>query len=370
MVGRVVYISPLQAESMLNQANLFKKLLQECGYDAVFKSTITVEDLNKDDTAGAIWFQLATINFIGDAIVPYILGKKPKVLYVTIEGVPTRGNVAHSNIKRCEFVAVSNFVKECLQSVGLKVRNVVHHAIDWKLCGEIHKKNIIQRRQIQQYAKDRVKFIVVARDDPRKNLKGLAEAMKILNKKGYEKDYVVFLITEDSAKQKFEGINNAVFIKSFGGSAHEFILGYMACCDYLIHPAFSGGFELPILEANAVGIPAIHQDAPPMNEFTSPDFNFMFNYIDKQAVKCNMYQYWIFHIFTPDMLAEMIAYAIDVYKNHKDEYQEYCTKAREWTKNWDYHVKYVELMRELKLAIPKDLIDYVKHGLDWIIEIK
>ena len=132
-------------------------------------------------------------------------------------------------------------------------------------------------------------------------------------------------------------------------------------------------YNLEVEEDNSYvveGIAVHNCDYAPLNEFSSPDFNFMFNYIDKQAVKCNMYQYWIFHIFTPDMLAEMIAYAIDVYKNHKDEYQEYCTKAREWTKNWDYHVKYVELMRELRLAIPKDLIDYVKHGLDWIIEIK
>ena len=242
MQGNIVYISPLQADSMLNQANLFKRLLEECGYEAIYKSTISVEDLNRDDVAGAIWFQLATINFIGDAIVPYILGKKPKVLYVTIEGVPTKGNVAHSNIKRCEFVAVSNFVKECLQSVGLRVRKVVHHAIDWKLCGEIHKRNLLQKRQTEQLAKDRVKFIVVARDDPRKNLKGLADAMRILNQKGYEKDYVVFLITNDSAKEKFQGINNAVFLKGFGGSPHEMVLGYMACCDYLIQPSFCEGF--------------------------------------------------------------------------------------------------------------------------------
>ena len=370
MKGNIVYISPLQADSMLNQANLFKKLIEECGYQGIFKSTISVEDLNSDDVAGGIWFQLASINFIGDAVVPYLLGKKPKALYVTCEGVLTRGNITHSNVTRCEFIAVSNFVRECLIQSGLKVKKVVHHAIDWKLCGEIHKRNLIQRRKIEQYAKDRVKFIVVARNDPRKNLKGLADAMRILNNKGYEKDYVVFLITDDSAKQIFEGVNNAVFIKGFGGSAHEFVLGYMACCDYLIHPAFCGGFELPILEANAVGIPAIHQDAPPMNEFTSPDFNFVFNYIDKQPVKANQYQYWIFHTFTPDMLAEVIAYAIDIYKNSPDEYKEYCTKAREWTKDWDYHVKYVELMKELKLAIPKELYDFVKSKGDWIVELK
>jgi len=354
---------------MLNQANLFKRLLEECGYEAIYKSTISVEDLNRDDVAGAIWFQLATINFIGDAIVPYILGKKPKVLYVTIEGVPTKGNVAHSNMRRCEFVAVSNFVKECLQSVGLRVRKVVHHAIDWKLCGEIHKRNLLQKRQTEQLAKDRVKFIVVARDDPRKNLKGLADAMRILNQKGYEKDYVVFLITDESAREKFQGINNAVFLKGFGGSPHEMVLGYMACCDYLIHPAYSEGFGLPVLEAGAVGIPALHADYAPLNEFSSPDFNFLFSYIDKQPVKANQYQYWIFHVFTPDMLAEIMDYAIDVFKNHRDEYEEYCTKAREWTRKWDYHVKYVELMKELKLPIPQWLVEQSKIEDYEIVEL-
>lgn len=370
MRGNTVYISTLQAESMINQANLFKKLLEECGYIGIFKSTISVEDLNDDNVAGGIWFQLATINFIGDAIVPHLLSRKPTVLYVTVEGILTRGNILHTNLSRCNFIAVSNFVKDCLLQSGLKVSKVVHHAVDWELCGKIKNRSIVQRRQIEKLAGDRVRFIVVARDDPRKNLGGLADAMRLLNRKGYEKEYVVFIISNDSAKGKFKDIENAVFIKGFGGSAHEMVLGYMSHCHYLIHPAFCEGFGLPILEANAVGIPAIHVDAPPMNEFSSPDFNFVWNYIDKQAVKANDYQYWIFHIFTPDMLAEVIAYAIDVFKNSKDEYNEYCAKAREWTKDWDYHVKYVELMRELKLPIPIGLYEYLEIQKDEIIEIK
>jgi len=370
MVGDIVYISSLQADSMINQANLFKKLVEELGYRGIFKQTISVEDLQNDDVVGGIWFQLASINFIGEAIVPYLLSKKPTVLYVTVEGVLTRGNVVHSNVTKCEFIAVSNFVRECLENSGLKVKRVVHHAIDWKLCGEIGNRNRLQKRQIEQYAKDKVKFLVVARDDPRKNLKALADAMKILNERGYENDYVVFMITDDSAKEKFSKINNVVFIKSFGGSAHEMVLGYMEAVDYLIHPAVCEGFGLPILEANAVGKPVIHLDAPPMNEFTSPDFNFMFNYIDKQPVKANLYQYWIFHLYTPDMLAEMIAYAIDIYKNNKDEYQEYCVKAREWTKDWDYHVKYIDLAKELNLAIPIDYAKRVQGDNDLIFEIK
>ena len=347
-----ILISPLQADSMINQANLFKKLLEESGFDVEMKSTITFRDLEDNNVKGAIWFQLATPPFVSDAVVTYLMSNnKPCVLYVTIEGVPKRGAVAHSNITRCQFVAVSNFVKDCLRSVGIKVKRVVHHAIDWKLCGEIEKYNRIQQKIIESKAKDKVRFIVVARDDPRKNLKGLADALKILDKKGLSKEFILFLITDETAKEKFEGLNNVVFLKPFGGSDHKTILGYIKACHYLIQPSFCEGFGLPVLEANAVGIPAIHCDMPPLNEFTSPDFNFMFNYIDKQLVK-SVTQYWIFHVFPPDFLAEMIEFAIDVFKNNKDEYNEYCTKAREWTKEWDYRVKYVDLMDELKLPLP------------------
>ena len=369
MVGKTVLISSLNADSMINQAMLFKKLVEKSEYEAVFKSMISLKDLESDDVIAGAWFQLATINFIGDAIVPYILSDKPKFLYVTCEGYLTKGNVINSNITKCEFIAVSNYVRECLVNSGLKVKKVVHHAVDWRLCGEIRNKNQYQKRQIDNYAKDKIKFIVVARHDPRKNLKNFAEALKILNDKGYQNDYIVFLITDESAKELFEGINNVVFIKPFGGSSHELILGYIASCDYLIHPAVCEGFGLPVLEANAVGIPAIHCDFPPLNEFSSSEFNFTFSYIDKQIVKANAYQNWIFHLFTPDMLAEVIAYAIDVYKNSKDEYNEYCIKAREWTKNWDYHIKYAELMKELKLKIPAEVLELINLHDDEIIEI-
>jgi len=346
-----VLINPLQADSMINQANLFKRLLEESGYEVEMKSTISLVDLEDDSVKGAIWFQLASIPFINEAVVTYLLSNKPCVLYVTIEGVPKRGTVAHSNIPRCQFVAVSHFVKDCLKSIGIKVRRVIHHAIDWELCGKIDKYTRIEQKIVENKAKDKVRFIVVARDDPRKNLKGLADALSILEKKGLSREFVVFLITNDTAIEKMNGLNNVVFLKPFGGSDHKTILGYMKACHYLIQPSFCEGFGLPVLEANALGIPAIHCDMPPLNEFTTPDFNFMFNYIDRKLVKTES-QYWIFHVFPPEFLAEMIEYAIDVFKNNKDEYNEYCVKAREWTKNWDFHIKYVDLMEELRLPLP------------------
>jgi len=363
---KIVYISCLQADSMINQAQLFKKLLEQKGYRAIFKSAIATHELHQDDVIGAIYFQLATINFLSNAIITQLLSKKPVVIYVTLEGIPTKGNVLHTNMNRCEFVAVSNFVRECLENAGLRVRRVVHHAIDWELCGKMIQQNQWQRRELENIAKDKVKFLVVARDDPRKNLKGLAEAMEILNNKGYKDKYVVFLITDDSAKTKFNNITNAVILRKFGGAPYELILGYMSASDYLIHPSFCEGFGLPILEANACGVPVIHVDAPPMNEFSSADFNFLFNYIEKQPVKANLYQYWIFHLFTPRMLAEMIAYAIDVYENCKDEYEEYRIKAREHTKDWDYKVKYLELLRELRITP----LGFEMIGYDEIKEVK
>jgi len=351
---------------MINQAQLFKKLLEQKGYRAIFRSALATHQLHQDDVIGAIYFQLATINFIDNAIVTQLLSKKPVVIYVTIEGIPTKANFLHTNAHRCEFVTVSNFVRECLENVGLRVSRVVHHAIDWEQCGKIINKNQWQKSELERIANDKVKFIVVARDDPRKNLKGLADAMEILNNKGYKDRYVVFLITDDSAKAKFSNIPNAVILRNFGGAPYELILGYISASNYLIQPSYCEGFGLPILEANACGVPAIHTDAPPMNEFSSEEFNFLFNYIEKQPVKANPYQYWIFHLFTPRMLAEMMAYAIDIYENKKDEYEEYRIKAREHTREWDYKKKYIELLRELRVT-PEG---FEMIGHDEIMEIK
>ena len=334
-----ILISPLYATSVLNQAWLIRRLIESKGYDCEFKSTISVFDIKNENNVGFLWFTLATIQFIGDAIFPYLYCDKPKAVYVTVEGIPTKANVLCSNLDKLQLVANSKFTKESLERVGLNVVDVVHHAINWNLCDKIS----LNPKGLGNKFTDKCKLIYVGRNDPRKALDRLSKAIDILNEKGV-KDWVLFLHTEASAKDMFDK-PNCVLLPNFGGFSYEDTLHLIASCDYLVFPTMCEGFGLPLLEANALGKPAIHCWFPPLSEFSSKDFNFVFDYIEEAWAKCGATQYWIFHQYAPEQLAEMIMYAIDVYHNSKEEYQEYCFKAKKHAKNWDYKKIYKKLLK-------------------------
>jgi len=342
-----VLMSVLYATSTINQANLIKRLIEEKGFEAEYKSTITLEDMRDPDVYGVLWFQLATVPFLGDAVVPYLLGSKPRAIYVTIEGIPAKSAVLHSNIPRCQFVANSYFTADCLKRAGLRVIDVVHHAIDTD--------SVLMAQQfVEQYRKqwdekygDRVKFLYVGRNDPRKALKKLSVAVDILNQEGV-KDWVLLLHTEDSARELFKK-ENCDFVGSFGSLRYEQVLAMMGAVDYVIFPSVSEGFGLPVLEANAMGKPVLHCWMPPLSEFTSEDFNFVWEPVEKKLVNQGNAQYWVFHDYPEFILAEVMKDAIKIFKESKEEYEEYCMKAKEHAMKWDYRKIYPRLLKHIDI---------------------
>jgi len=83
------------------------------------------------------------------------------------------------------------------------------------------------------------------------------------------------------------------------------------------------------------------------------DFNFVFDYVEERLVNQGHVQYWVFHEYPPEFLADMIDYAIDVYLNKKDEYNEYCIKAREHALKWDYRLIYPKLLKHIGIHVRK-----------------
>jgi len=342
----IVLISPLLATSILNQAELIKKLLQQKGFDVLYKTTISTYDIRNDNVYATLWISLCTIQHIGDAVWPFIYSRKPKAVYVTIEGIPTKANVLYSNLPKLAFIANSNFTAMCLKDVGLTVIDVVHHAIDKDQCEAAMKAAEPLRKKFENQFKDKCKLLYVGRDDPRKALNYLAEAMRILIEKG-RRDFVLILHAPKSVREKLQFLEDygcLYYHGDFGSLPMIGVLRLMHACDYLVFPSRSEGFGLPVLEANAVARPAIHCWFPPLSEFSSKDFNFVFDYIEERFVKCSGGQYWIFHEYLPEMLADMIAWAIDIWKNSKQEYEEYCVKAKEHAWRWDYRIIYPRLL--------------------------
>jgi len=344
-----VLVSPLLAVSTLNQANLIKKLILSLGYDCEFKSTITIHDINRKDTYAVLWFQLALVEFLNDAVFPYIYCNKPKAIYVTIEGIPKKPNVIASNLPRLEYIANSEFTANCLKMVGMKVIDVVHHGVDMDLANKAVQSCSLLRQKLMNQFKDRCKILYVGRNDPRKGLPKLAKAVGILNDTRPD-DFVLILVTEESAKNLFPK-KNVVFYAPFGSLDYFKVLQLMASVDYLVFPTLCEGFGLPVLEANSVGTPAIHTWCPPLTEFSSKEFNFVYDYVEEKTVSAGASQWWLFHDYPPEFLAEMMDYAIDVFKNDKKQYAEYCMKAMEHAEKWDYRKVYRRLLKHINIEV-------------------
>jgi len=352
--------SPLIAVSTLNQANLIRQLCEENEIECEIKNSITVPD-TWTDTDAFLWLTLAAPQFLSDAVAPALCSPKPHAAYVTVEGLPTRAMFVSTNIPRLRFVAVSEFVRKCLENAGLSVERVVHHAVDIEQCkNAISLRNTTRRYLSHKYGVDLDEYCVFlfnGRHDPRKNVQGLLQAFKYLEAKG-RKDILLFMITDESVKElmNMEGVRGRCFIEaSVGSLPYHRVLELMAAADYIVFPSFAEGFGLPLLEGNAVGRPVLHTWMPPLSEFSSQDFNFTWNYLEEVEVKNAAVQTWLFHVYTMDMLAEMMDYAADIYFNHREEYDDYCEKAFEHAHKWDYRRIYPELLRLLGFNVKEEI---------------
>ena len=114
------------------------------------------------------------------------------------------------------------------------------------------------------------------------------------------------------------------------------------------------GFGLPVLEAMSVGTPTLHTWCPPFTEFSSDEFNFVWEYDTIQLVDTKMSQYFVMHEYDPLYLADSIKDAIDCYVNDHETYEEYRIKALEHAVKWDYRLLYTELLSLEKFKIDKN----------------
>jgi len=347
-----VLISPLIAHSIINQTDLIKKLLDERGYDAEYRTHISGHDVRDPSNVAFLWAKLGLIEFLGGVSFPWILAResydKGAVIYVTVEGVPTRANVLYSPLANLEFVANSKFTRDCLTQAGLRVVDVVHHGVDVNEAKKAHKRSRQLAEKLERQYPGRCRFAWVGRDDPRKGLDKLSQAVSVLNE-AHQDEFVVILHTQASARRHFKQ-PNVVVIPEFGNRPHLEVMSFLAACHFLVFPSMSEGFGLPLLEANAVGRPAIHCMFPPLSEFSSADFNWVWDYSEKRLAKPGASQYWIFHEYPPEVLADAMLDAMGTWRKDREQYDEYCAKAREHANRWDYRRVYEKLLRCLKIA--------------------
>jgi len=327
---------------------MIKRLLIEKGFDVEFKNTITPRDIDNKENIAFLWFTLATVRFIGDAVWPFIYCKKPKAVYVTIEGVPSKANTLVGNYRRLSYITVSHFAEKCMKLAGLNVIDTVHHAVDYAKCRSLRPDALTLRKKWAEEFGDRVKFLYLGRNDPRKGLDLLGKAVGILNDECPD-DFVMLLASEGDVAGLTDQ-KNVVKIAQIGSMMYDDVLRIIGAADFFVFPSMCEGFGVPLLEANAMGIPAVHAWFPPLEEFSSKEFNFVFGIQGEQFVNQGNVQFWVFHRYRPELLAEMMIHAMKIFRKSKSEYTEYCQKALEHTKAWDYRKIYPKLLRHLSIG--------------------
>lgn len=346
-ISNRVLASILISSSTINQAEIIKKYILSKGYQVLFKGGISSNDGKKECNVAFLWFQLATARYLGGAVAPYFMINKPKAVYVTVEGIPHKSTVLCSNIPRMELIANSHHTAKCLRQADLKVVDVVHHAMDTDACIEIKKRSKVIRQKWEDEYGDRTKIIFVGRNDPRKGIEHLTRALDMVHEDIMNQAVFLFL-----CENKIDGIwkhQNVIELGKFGSLMYDQVLELIGASDYLLFPSMAEGFGLPVLEASAMGIPSIHCWMPPLDEFSSKEFNFVFGYSHQEMINNANVQYWLFHNYRPELLSEMIQEAISVHHNSKSQYDEYCDKALEHSKGWDYKKIYPKLVDRLQL---------------------
>lgn len=278
---------------------------------------------------------------------------------------PTEGKLNTRYIqpwmREVEFIAVSYYVRDKLVEAGLKVIDVVHHGVDFKVIDQARKMKTASSDYFKKYGLDPSKHLIVttvANSHPRK---GLAWYDKVVEEVGRKDGSIKFLvITEDKGLTFFKRRPNLVVATDFGKLPRLTILSIIANSHILAIPSLSEGFGLPVLEAMALGTPVIHAELPPLMEFSTgiavPVKEV--RYFDRSEVGPTGIIYEQ-HLWDPKEFAEILLQLVDIYRNHADAIVDWRYKSWFRAKKFSIYKTYPKLLKYYFSGVPDELDDCV-----------
>ena len=196
------------------------------------------------------------------------------VFYVTCEGLPILSNIDVEAVNRdnVKVVAVSNFVKKMLEAVGIKVHDVIYHAIDMddhlvheEFRDDVKKKFNLEKRKV---------LLNISDNNARKGLDNLLVAYKTLN---YLIPETFLILHTFPGKPGYGGINILKYseileLKNYwctmlmGCLTRPKVNALYDLSRFYVCSSYSEGFGLPMIESFRFNKPVIAVDAPPFNE--------------------------------------------------------------------------------------------------------
>jgi glycosyltransferase involved in cell wall biosynthesis len=277
-----------------------------------------------DPIYAPIWFLLAR---------DYNVHGLPSVVYTTVEGEPKQWLVKDWIKRDCKFIANSNFTQKMLRRIDIDVAKVIYHGVNFELVNQVKHQAETKKQAIKQQLGVKTLFGTIASGHPRKGLAHLTQTLQAITSK--IKDVGFYILTTPHSIDQFKEIKNVYASPKFGKLTREEVVTLIGSFDFLIHPALCEGFCLPVLEAQALGVPCIYPAYEPITEIAHPTANFPVKTTSEDFQDLGDGILYLCHFYKPEDMAEQIEKAYETYTCKPDEYQKLSKQVTEHAKNFD-----------------------------------
>jgi glycosyltransferase involved in cell wall biosynthesis len=303
-------------------AKLYTRQVQ--WYDAVEEFDAGIVFIPFDPIYALAWFLLQR---------DYTIRGIPSITYVTVEGTPKKQMIPQWVKRDCTFVACSNFVKEMLETVDVRVKDVVPHGVDIATVENLKERAVALNKQIKQKMGVKTVFGTVVSNHPRKGLQTLYNVAKKVIAKNSEIGF--YIVTTEKGAQMFKGMQNTIADPSFGEMDRNEALATIGSFDYYVQPSYCEGFGLPVLEAQAFGRPCILPQYPPLTEISHPTANLWVPVEEASPTNLGDGILYYCHFYSEDKMAEQILEAHQIHTSSKQEYSRMSRQLVSHAKNYD-----------------------------------
>jgi len=330
---RVKIVTKMDWPSFMNVAVQMKKALSNYCNCTIYDRT-NVKPGDNILFIGTVFQQ--TLNFLSK-----FLGQSHIVFYGTTEGHSFVDEAGLRIAKQIKIIAVSNFVKQMLEEIGIPVAGVVHYGLDMdnrRIDTQFYK-------VLKEKLKNKKIIFTVSVNHSRKGLDNLLYGYHLVEQE--IKNTYLILHSESVGYYNISKIAGKLKLKRlwltnlFGKLSLSKLNALYKLCSVYVQPSYSEGFGLPMLEAFRFDKPVIAVDAPPFNEIIKQREDGIlvpvskiawFNFANRVLFKMHKYR------------AEDLAHAIlELLSNQQNaiKMQENIQKEKH---NWSVHKLYPELL--------------------------
>jgi len=168
--------------------------------------------------------------------------------------------------KQIKIVAVSGFVKQMLEEIGVPVVGIVRHGLDMAN----HRVDTQFYNFLKKKFKRKKMIFTNSANHSRKGLDNLLLGYHLVEKE--IKDAYLILHSEPLGYYNTSKIAKDLKIKRlwltnlYGKLSYSRLNAFYKLCNFYVQPSYSEGFGLPLLEAFRFNKPVISVDAQPFNE--------------------------------------------------------------------------------------------------------